>query len=367
MIKSINNLKKQEKDNFNIPKSIQQVIPIQRIWTDGIFLVGKNKYSQTFKFSDINYAVASKEDKEAMFLEYGELLNSFDSGATTKITIALRRINKKDFEKEILLPFKEDGLDIYRQEYNQMLLDKAVNSNGMVREIYLTISVFKRSIEDARNYFRRVSTDIVSHLAKLGSKCIELDAREKLRILHDFYRIGEEVNYNLDIKDFMKKGHNFKDYICPDGFAFKKDYFEMGKKYGRVLFLKEYASYIKDSMIAELTDMNSNMMMSIDIIPIPTDEAVKEVENRLLGVETNITNWQRKQNANNNFSAVIPYDLEQQRKESKEFLDDLTTRDQRMMFANLTLVITADTKEKLDADTETILITGRKHLCQIAL
>lgn len=72
-------------------------------------------------------------------------------------------------------------------------------------------------------------------------------------------------------------------------------------------------------MIAELTDMNSNMMMSIDIIPIPTDEAVKEVENRLLGVETNITNWQRKQNANNNFSAVIPYDLEQQRKESKEF------------------------------------------------
>ena len=140
----------------------------------------------------------------------------------------------------------------------------------------------------------------------------------------------------------------------------------MGKKYGRVLFLKEYASYIKDSMISELTDMNSNMMMSIDIIPIPTDEAVKEVENRLLGVETNITNWQRKQNANNNFSAVIPYDLEQQRKESKEFLDDLTTRDQRMMFANLTLVITADTKEQLDADTETILITGRKHLCQIA-
>ena len=30
---------------------------------------------------------------------------------------------------------------------------------------------------------------------------------------------------------------------------------------------------------------------------------VKEVENRLLGTETNITNWQRKQNQNNNFSA----------------------------------------------------------------
>ena len=366
MIKALKLLEKQEKEDFGIPKNIQQVIPIQRIWTNGIFLVGKNKYSLTYKFSDINYAVASKEDKEAMFLDYSELLNSFDSGATTKITVALRRNNKKDFEKEILLPFKEDGLDIYRQEYNQMLLDKAIGSNGMVREIYLTVSVVKKNYEEAKNYFRRIGNDIVSHFAKLGSKCVELDAREKLRILHDFYRIGEEVNYNLDIKELMKRGHSFKDYICPDGFSFKNDYFEMGKKFGRVLFLKDYASYIKDSFIAELTDMNQNMMMSIDVIPIPTDEAVREVENRLLGVETNITNWQRKQNANNNFSAVIPYDMEQQRKESKEFLDDLTTRDQRMMFANLTLVITADTKEQLDADTETVLITARKHLCQIA-
>lgn len=365
MIKSLSDLKKQEKDNFNIPISVQQVIPIKRIWTNGIFLIGRNQYSLTYKFTDINYAVASKEDKESMFLDYSELLNSFDSGATTKITVALRRINKKDFEKEILLPFKEDGLDIYRKEYNQMLLDKAINSNNMVREIYLTVTAFKKDYEEAKNYFKRIGNDIISHLAKLGSRCSVLDATEKLRILHDFYRTGEEINYNLDLKTLMQRGHNFKDYICPDGFSFKDDYFEMGNRYGRVLFLKEYASYIKDTMIAELTDMNQNLMMSIDVIPIPTDEAVKEVENRLLGVETNITNWQRKQNANNNFSAVIPYDLEQQRKESKEFLDDLTTRDQRMMFSNLTIVITADTKEQLEADTEAILITARKHLCQI--
>lgn len=365
MIKSLLTMQKQEREDFSVPKNVQQSIPIKRIWDDGIFLVGKNKYSFTYKFSDINYAVASKEDKEAMFLNYSELLNCFDSGATTKITIALRRINKKDFEKEILLPFKQDGLDIYRQEYNQMLLDKALGANGMKREIYLTVSVVKKDYEEAKNYFRRIGNEIVSHLAKLGSKCVELNAYEKLKLLYDFYRIGEETNYNLDIHEMMKRGHNFKDYICPDGFSFKSDYFEMGKKFGRVFFLKEYASFIKDSMIAELTDMNQNMMMSIDIIPIPTDEAVKEVENRLLGVETNITNWQRKQNANNNFSAVVPYDMEQQRKESKEFLDDLTTRDQRMMFANLTLVITADTKEQLEADTETILIVARKHLCQI--
>ena len=140
----------------------------------------------------------------------------------------------------------------------------------------------------------------------------------------------------------------------------------MGDRFGRVIFLREYASYVKDNMVAELTDMNRNMMMSIDVIPVPMDEAVREVENRRLGVETNITNWQRRQNSNNNFSAVIPYDLEQQRNESKEFLDDLTIRDQRMFLCVLTMVHTADTKEKLDNDTESLLTTARKHLCQFA-
>ena len=112
---------------------------------------------------------------------------------------------------------------------------------------------------------------------------------------------------------------------------------------------------IKDCLVTELTDLSRNMMLSIDIVPVPTDEAVREVETRLLGVETNITNWQRRQNANNNFSAVIPYDMELQRREAKEFLDDLTTRDQRMMLCVLTMVLTAETQEQLDSDTETVL------------
>ena len=139
----------------------------------------------------------------------------------------------------------------------------------------------------------------------------------------------------------------------------------MGDKYGRAMFLKEYASYIKDSMINELTSLNRTMMLSIDVIPVPTDEAVREMQNRLLGVETNVTNWQRRQNSNNNFSAVVPYDLEQQRKETREMLDDLTTRDQRMMFAVVTLVHLADSKEELDSDTEALQSIARKHLCQL--
>ena len=365
MIKTLRNLFKQDKERFVVPKSVQDVIPAKAIYEDGIFLVG-GKYAKSYKFEDINYAVASREDKEAMFLEYSELLNSLDSGATTKITINNRRLNKADFEQSILIPTVDDDLDVYRKEYNKMLLDKATGANAIVQDKYITVSVAKKNIEEAKNYFSRVGSDLIAHFNRLGSRCVEMDATDRLRVLHDFFRTGEETNFRFELSETMKKGHDFKDFICPDTFEFEKDHFRIGERFGRVIFLREYASYIKDSMVAELCELNRNMMMSIDVIPVPTDEAVKEVENRLLGVETNITNWQRRQNSNNNFSAVIPYDMEQQRKESKEFLDDLTTRDQRMMFAVITMVHTAETKEQLDSDTEILLTTARKHLCQFA-
>ena len=367
MLKTLNRIFKQDKEKIKIPKFVQDIIPVKAIYEDGIFLVGKNKYSKSYKFLDINYAVASREDKEATFLEYSELLNSLDTGATTKITINNRRLNKLDFEKNILLKDSGDELDRFRKEYNEMLLSQSKTANEIVQEKIITISVYKKSIEEARSYFSRIGTDLSNHFSALGSKCIELDAKERLRIAHDFYRTGEETSFSFDIQEHMKLGHDFKDMICPDSAKFKNDYFKIGNRYGRVLFLKHYPSYIKDSMITELTELNKNMMLSIDVIPIPMDEAVKEAENRRLGIETNITNWQRKQNANNNFSAIIPYDMEQQRNESKEFLDDLITRDQRMFLSVLTMVITEESLEKLKVLTDTIQQIAGKNLCQMGV
>lgn len=367
LVKSIKNIFKQDNEKFIPPKSIQDAIPIQEIDRDGIFRIGKNKYSKCFKFTDINYTVASRNDKEAMFLQYSELLNSLDPGATTKISILNRKLNKSDFEKNMVISLNNDNLDEYRKEYNKMLADKALDSNSIIQEKFLTISVVKKSYEEAKIYFSRISADLNNYFHNLGSKCISLDSTDRLRMFHDFYRIGEENFFSWDMLDNMRKGHSFKDYICPESFKFENDYFEMGDKFGRVFYLKDYASYIKDSMVAELTDINRNLILSIDVIPIPMDEAIREVENRRLGVETNITNWQRRQNNNNNFSAIIPYDLEQQRKESKEFLDDLTTRDQRMFVCVLTLTLVADTKAQLEQDTESLLTTARKHLCQLSI
>lgn len=366
MIKTLNQAIKLDREKFKVPKSVQQAIPIRRIWPDGIFQIG-NKFSKTFRFSDINYSIASKSDKTEMFLDYSELLNALDSGTSAKITLNNRRINKEEFEQSLLIPMKQDGLDEYRREYNDMLLSKVSGTNNSIyQERYLTISVHKKNIDEARTYFARVGTDIVTHLAKLSSVGEELDAGERLQIFRDFFQAEEPSGVPFDLKAFARKGHSFKDWMCPSSMEFSKDCFQIDGRYGRVLYMQDYASYVKDDMVSELCDLSRDLMLSIDILPVPTDEAVREIQNRLLGVETNVTNWQRRQNANNNFSAVVPYDMELQRKETKEMLDDLTTRDQRMMFGLLTIVHMADTKKQLDSDTDTLLSTARKHLCQLS-
>ena len=365
-MKAIKRVMKKDQEPYRVPKRVQDVIPIKCMWSDGIFLVG-TRYSKTFKFTDINYMVASQDAQKKLFLSYAALINSLDCSATTKITVNNRHLNRKNFADTVLMKLKNDYLDYYRMEYNDVIMSKATGGNGIIQEKYVTVSVCKKNIEDARAYFARVGAELTARFAALGAKVAEMDATEKLRVLHDFYRSGEEVYFWFDAQDMMRKGHDFRDYICPDSIEKHSDYLMLGGKYARVIYLKDYASFISDQLVTKLTDQSRSMMLSIDIIPVATDEAVREVERKMLGVETNITNWQRRQNANNNFSAIVPYDMEQQRRETKEYMTDLTSRDQRMMLSVLTIVHLADTKAELDADTDALLKVAADHMCQMAV
>ena len=365
MIKTLVRAQKAERERFTVPHSVQDAIPIRRVWPDGIFQAGK-QFSKTFSFTDINYSIAGKDEKTSMFLDYSELLNALDSGASAKITIHNRRLEKAEFERALLLPMKEDGLDGYRREYNEMLLSKVTGTNNsVVQERYFTVSVVKKNVDEARTWFSRVGTDLLTHLSRLSSVGRELDLPARLQIFRDFFREGEPAP-PFDWNSQARRGHSFKDWFCPDAMEFESDCFRIDGRWGRVLYLRDYASYLKDSMIAELCGLNRSLMLSIDILPVPTDEAVREIQNRMLGIETNAANWQRRQNDTNNFSAVLPYDMEQQRRETREMLEDLTNRDQRMMFGLVTLVHLAESKEQLDSDTESIVSTARRHLCQMS-
>ena len=357
--------RKTKKEKRKIPKTVQQSIPIDKLYKDGVFKCG-HKFTKTWRFSDINYAVASDNDQLNMFLAHSALINGLPTDAMAKISVFNRQLSREVLSN-LAIPNDEADYTVYANELSEIFSDKMADSNNIVHDKFITISSEKKNIEEARTFFTRVGNDLRADYAKLSSKTTELGYKDRLRIFYDFFRNGDVNEFSFDIKKDAVKGKHFKDVICPDSIEFKSDHIRMGDKFARVIFLKEYPSFLKDSMLSEMTDFSRSMMMSVDIQPIATDDAVKEVQKKLLAVETDITKWQQKQNMNNNFSANIPYELDQMRKEIKEFLDDLTTRDQRMMFVTVTLVHVADTLDALNNDTETLLSIGRKHLCNFGI
>ena len=186
MLKTLDAANRSERRPFRVPRSVQQTIPVQRIYKDGIWGVN-GKFTMTWRFADINYALASREDQEDMFRAYCGVLNALPTDATTKITIHNRRLNSADFHKSVLMRQQGDGLDAYRREYNAMLLDKAAESNNLVQDKYITISVSRKSVEEARAYFHRLDADLAKSLGQLDTGARILDNHERLRT--EIYRL----------------------------------------------------------------------------------------------------------------------------------------------------------------------------------
>ena len=49
----IQSVRKGDKEHYPIPKTVQQWMPIQRVYPDGIFFY-EGRFSKTFRFTDIN-------------------------------------------------------------------------------------------------------------------------------------------------------------------------------------------------------------------------------------------------------------------------------------------------------------------------
>ena len=131
-------------------------------------------------------------------------------------------------------------------------------------------------------------------------------------------------------------------------------------QYCRTVFLRNYGTFVDDNIITELTSINKNLMLSIDFIPIPVDEANKDVDNILLGVQSDKANFNRRQAQNQNYGATN-YDLEQREKEILEIRNDMRYRDQRIYDTIISMVITADSKQELDNLTESIFAKASEN------
>ena len=155
MLKSVKRYLHQRRGRYRVPRRVQDLIPVGYIWEDGIFRTG-NLYSKSFRFSDINYKVASDEDQRRMFMGYSSILNGLDSGGSAQILINNHRMNRWNYSESVLMTMKGDFRDEYRQEYNGVVSGKSRGGSSFIQEKYITVSTVKKNIDEARLFFEGV-------------------------------------------------------------------------------------------------------------------------------------------------------------------------------------------------------------------
>ena len=120
----------------------QQSIPYHEMGRDGICRVQDKFYSKTIRFYDINYQLAQNEDKNAIFENWCDFLNYFDSTIHFQLSFINQHSNMAEYEKVIHINPQEDEFDDLRMEFAQMLNNQlAKGNNGLMRTKYITFGI----------------------------------------------------------------------------------------------------------------------------------------------------------------------------------------------------------------------------------
>lgn len=346
------------------PKYLQEVMGFQRISREGIFEVVKGRYSRTYRFQDINYVTAGMEDQMEILKQYCKTVNAID--VSFKITVNNRNKNMQEFRENVLFQRKGDGFDWIREAYNRITESRIVEGKqGIEQERYLTVCVERKGYEQAKAFFAAFEATLKQNFAELGSTIEPLDAKERLRILFNFYRMGDEEQFRFNFRACMKRGGDAKNSISAGYMRFYPNYFETDRKKCRALFIKKYPASLPDTFINEITNLPVHSMTTIDIMPVPKELTNRVLQKKYLGIENDILKQQRVRNRNHDFSSDISYIKKVQKEKIEGVMDDVRENDQNLFYVGVNMVIMADTKEELDSITETLRNMGNGRMCQI--
>lgn len=131
-----------------VPRSVQQSIPIDRIYEDGTWRCG-NVYSQMWSMPDINFTMSDEDNKAKILNLLGKVYMGVPSDCWLKICIVSQRMDEKSFRENVLLHRNLDGLDKWRVERNRRIRQCVQDAGNVVQHKYLILSTNKQNVTDA--------------------------------------------------------------------------------------------------------------------------------------------------------------------------------------------------------------------------
>ncbi len=347
--------------------SAQQSIPYREMAKDGICRVQDKYYSKTIRFYDINYQLAQNEDKNAIFENWCDFPNYFDSSIHFQLSFINRRSSMEEYESVIRIMPQNDAFDDVRMEYAQMLKNQlAKGNNGLVRTKYITFGIGAENFREAKPKLERIEADILNNFKVLGVQAYPLNGEERLQILYETFNQEENEPFRFSYNQVLRSGMNTKDFVAPPSFVFKsgKD-FQMGSTLGAVSYLQILAPELTDRMLAEFLDMDRNLVVNLHVQSLDQLKAIKTVKGKVTDIDRMKLEEQKKAVRSGYDMDIIPSDLNTYGGEAKRLLEDLQQRNERLFLVTALFMNTAGTKQELDNGIFQTAGIAQKYNCSL--
>lgn len=347
--------------------SAQQSIPYQEMARDGICRVQDKYYSKTVRFYDINYQLAQNEDKNAIFENWCDFLNYFDSSIHFQLSFINHHSSMEEYESIIRIRPQNDAFDEVRMEYAQMLKTQlAKGNNGLVRTKYVTFGIEADNIREAKPKLERIEADILNNFKVLGVSAYPLNGGERLQVLYETFNPEDRMPFQFSYDNVLRTGMGTKDFIAPTSFVFGsgKD-FRMGETIGAASYLQILAPELTDRMLAEFLDMDRNLMVNLHIRSLDQMKAIKLIKSKVTDINRMKIEEQKKAVRSGYDMDIIPSDLNTYGGEAKRLLEDLQSRNERMFLVTILFLNTAATKQELDNAIFQTAGIAQKYNCSL--
>lgn len=346
-----------------MPRSVQQSIPIDRIYADGVWQ-SENVFSLMWQISDINYAMQSDAAKQNILTQLGTVYAGIPADCWMQVCIVSQRMDEKAFARDVLYHRENDGFDALRAERNRQIKANARENGNVVQHKYIIVSTNKPGVKEARERFVQVQGHLLSAFSALECAVTPLDNRARLEVLHKFFRISEEGRFNFEFDNCAKLGQDFRDSIAPDCIRFCKKHIEIEDFYAKCMTISEYPQQLDDKFISALLQQVPYIVLSIDIEPVETEDAFKEIDSAQMKTDAEKVRFNKKSVENLDFTSSVPQRTQEQDRIIANIRKEMTENDQQMFLSLLTVTYFADTLEDLALETDALKTTAANYNCR---
>lgn len=362
-----NQIKKAKKGKRKVPHTVQDTLAYKAIFPDGICQINNRKFSKTIQFFDINYLLAQNEDKTLIFENYCDFLNYFDAAISVQLSFVNMTANTNIFLDAIKINEQDDDFNTIRKEYSDMLQSQlSKGNNGLIKTKYITFSIESDTYRKAKPRLERIEVDIINNFKVMGVKAYVLSGKERVELLHRICNQDTKEQLKFDWDLVKKGGMGTKDIIAPTSFNFADPkQLKIGNTIGAVSHLQILAPELTDRMLADILDLNSDVMVNFHIKSIDQTQAIKMIKRKITDIDKMKIEEQKKAVRSGYDMDILPTDLVTFNTEAKNLLEELQNRNERLFLVTILIFNTATTKQNLENIVFQVGGLAQKYNCAV--